>query len=287
MKAGKYFFITATFLILIIFFSYFLFLLLFLNEKWDANLANFGVFGDSFGVLTSLFSALTILGLIYTVNLQREDLSISHKELELTRVELKEQKEEMRLQNRTLFVQQFENTLFKMIDLFSKCRDDIRISIPYINNVTNQLQNFMELSGTRAIGYLYNNVFICKFNKSLEENHNPIEEINSYYSEFYDLYGDLLNPYFRTLYGILNFIDKASILELEKIFYSNIVRELLSKHETSLLFYNYIIPCEEEKIKPLLVKYNLIKHLDPNTIPKEHFPLLDEVKQRIEQVSHN
>ena len=132
MKAGKYFFITATFLILIIFFSYFLFLLLFLNEKWDANLANFGV-------LTSLFSALTILGLIYTVNLQREDLSISHKELELTRVELKEQKEEMRLQNRTLFVQQFENTLFKMIDLFSKCRDDIRISIPYINNVTNQL----------------------------------------------------------------------------------------------------------------------------------------------------
>lgn len=279
MKIGKYFFITATLLILIIFFSYFLFLLLFLDEKWDTNLANFGVFGDSFGVLTSLFSALTILGLIYTVNLQREDLSVSHKELELTREELKGQKEEMELQNRTLFVQQFENTLFKMIDLFSKCRDDIHISIPY------RLQNFIECSGTRAIGYLYNNVFICKFNKSLEENHNPIEEINSYYSEFYDLYGDLLDPYFRTLCSILNFIDKASVLE--KRFYSNIVRELLSKHETSLLFYNYIIPCEEEKMKLLLVKYNLIKHLDPNTIPKEHFPLLEEVKQRIEQFSHD
>lgn len=285
MKVGKYFFITATLLILIIFFSYFLFLLLFLDEKWDTNLANFGVFGDSFGVLTSLFSALTILGLIYTVNLQREDLSISHKELELTREELNGQKEEMILQNRTLFVQQFENTLFKMIDLFSKCRDEIHISIPYINNVTNQFQNFMERSGTRAIGYLYNNLFICKFNKSLEKNHNPIEEINSYYSEFYDLYGDLLDSYFRTLCGILNFIDKASILE--KRFYSNIVRELLSKYEISFLFYNYIIPCKEEKMKPLLVKYNLIKHLDPNTIPKEHFPLLEEVKQRIEQVSHD
>jgi hypothetical protein len=258
MKSGKYFFITTTFLILIIFFSYFLFFLLFLNEKWDANLANFGVFGDSFGVLTSLFSALTILGLIYTVNLQREDLLISHKELELTREELKGQKEEMKLQNETLSVQQFENTLFNMIDLFSKCKDNIRVKI------YNDL-----LTGEEGIEYICRSCLYFEPQSGLDR-----IAINTKYQYVYTLYGTELEPYFRILYNIISFIDKSDIKNKE--IYTNLVRGLLSRNEVYMLFYNCLSKYGEEKMKPLVIYYNLIKYIDKNYICKEHLDLLKE-----------
>lgn len=260
MKIGKYFFITATLLILIIFFSYFLFLLLFLDEKWDTNLANFGVFGDSFGVLTSLFSALTILGLIYTVNLQREDLLISHKELELTREELKGQKEEMKLQNETLSAQQFENTLFNMIDLFSKCKDNIHVKIKSLNNL---------LTGEEGIEYICRNHLRFEPQSGLDR-----IGINIKYKYVYTLYGTGLEPYFRILYNIISFIDKSDIKNKE--IYTDLVRGLLSRNEVYMLFYNCLSKYGEEKMKPLVINYNLIKYIDKNYICKEHLDLLKE-----------
>lgn len=260
MKVGKCFFITATILVLIIFFSYFLFLFLFLDEKWDANLANFGVFGDSFGVLTSLFSALTILGLIYTVNLQREDLSISHEELALTRKELKEQKEEMKLQNETLGIQKFEKTLFNIIDLFIKSRNEINIG---------------DYKGTIAIKEIYNLYLYNKFKNRYEYNLDIKQDIFLPYSNLYRDYGEVLDQYFRMLHNIIIFIETS--FSVDNDLYINLVKLLLSDYEKALLFY-YCIDNRKLEIKPLVIKYKILEHLNKKVIYSHHQKCLNEFK---------
>ena len=257
MKSYKWFFIIAVAFILLIFIGYARYPFLLLREISNPSLENLGVFGDSFGALTSLFSALTMLGLIYTVNLQREDLLISHKELELTREELKGQKEEMKLQNETLSVQQFENTLFNMIDLFSKCKDNIRVKSD------NDL-----LTGEEGIEYIRKNRLYFDPQSGLDR-----IAINTKYQSVYTLYGEL-EPYFRILYNIISFIDKSDIKNKE--IYTNLVRGLLSRNEVYMLFYNCLSKYGEEKMKPLVINYNLIKYIDKDYICKEHLDLLKE-----------
>ena len=258
MKSYKWFFIIAVAFILLIFIGYARYPFLLLREISNPSLENLGVFGDSFGALTSLFSALTILGLIYTVNLQREDLLISYKELELTREELKGQKEEMKLQNETLSVQQFENTLFNMIDLFSKCKDNIHVKS--FNNL---------LTGEEGIEDICRNYPHFEPQSGLDR-----IGINSKYQYVYTLYGTGLEPYFRILYNIISFIDKSDIKNKE--IYTDLVRGLLSRNEVYMLFYNCLSKYGKEKMKPLVVKYNLIKYIDKNSICEEHLDLLKE-----------
>lgn len=265
MKSRTWFFIIATIVLVFIGYAYYPFLLL-LKETPNSSLEKFGVFGDSFGVLTSLFSALTILGLIYTINLQREDLTISREELALTRKELKEQKEEMKLQNETLSVQQFENTLFNMINLFTKCRDDI-----YVNNTDND-------KGLKAIQHICENDLNFRFleyhgltNKSLTTEDN----INNFHKSIYKNYG--VERYFRMLYNIINLIDNAGVCNKE--IYSDILRGMLSKNETYILFYNCLSDYGKNEMKSLVIKYKLIKYIDKESIHEGHLYLLKDFEQ--------
>lgn len=263
MKSRTWFFIIATIVLVFIGYAYYPFLLL-LKEIPNSSLEKFGVFGDSFGVLTSLFSALTILGLIYTINLQREDLKISRKELELTREELKGQKEEMKLQNETLSTQQFENTLFNMISLFSKYKNEVNVEITNntlrgenaIERICKHYLNFRYLENNLLTGYI-NNI-----------------DINSTYKSIYTSYGTTLEPYFRILYNIISFIDEAKIKNKE--IYSDLVRGMLSRNEVYLLFYNCLSDYGKNKMKPLVIKYNLIKYIDTESIYDKHSDLLKE-----------
>lgn len=250
MKSYKWFFIIAVAFILLIFIGYARYPFILLREIPNPSLENFGIFGDSFGALTSLFSALTILGLIYTIILQRE--------------ELKEQKEQMKSQNETLSIQQFENTLFNIISLFSKCKDEINIK--YNNNI---------LRGENAIKCICENDLNFR---SLEHKcyltDNVKIGINSMYKRIYTVHGVTLEPYFRILYNIISFISEARIENKE--IYSDLVRGMLSRNEVYILFYNCLSDYGKEKMKPLVVKYNLIKYIDKDSICKEHLDLLKE-----------
>ena len=48
----------------------------------------------------------------------------------------------------------------------------------------------------------------------------------------------------------------------ERYKYTSIVRSQLSKYELVLLFYNCATTCGNEKFKPLVEKYALLKNLD-------------------------
>ena len=101
------------------------------------------------------------------------------------------------------------------------------------------------------------------------------EEFKSYfwsiYSEFYIKLDTHLGHYFRNLYRIIKMVDEQPFyLSKEeefkkKYFYTSIVRSQLSDYEIIWLFYNGLYEYGNEKFKPLMEKYTLLKNLiDPD-----------------------
>lgn len=82
---SSYLFVIITIFILIIglWIIYFLFI-----HKYIPELADQGLFGDSFGALNTLFTGLAFAGVIISLILQKKELELQRKELELTRIEL-------------------------------------------------------------------------------------------------------------------------------------------------------------------------------------------------------
>lgn len=70
-------------------------------------------FGDSFGVITSLFAGLGFAGVLATIFLQREELKLTRRELQETKI--------------TLARQRFEDTFYRMINLYRQNLDGIII----------------------------------------------------------------------------------------------------------------------------------------------------------------
>lgn len=100
--------------------------------KVDSN--TFGTFGDFIGgTLNPIFALFSLFAIIYTIKIQTEELELSRKELEETRQELKEsriaqqeQSESLKLQNKATELQIFENTFFKLIELWVNTRINIK-----------------------------------------------------------------------------------------------------------------------------------------------------------------
>ena len=237
----------------------------------ELTISNSGVFGDSFGLLTSLFSGLAFAGLIITIIMQRDELALQREELTLTREEFNGQKLEMKEQNKTLSVQRFENTFFKMLELLEACRNDIFY------------QGFQQspVEGRDAVRRIYI-IFrdYCLHDENgmdhkrvFNEACKTIDGINERYKIFYGKeYGEELGQYYRTLYNILKLVDRTDFID-DKNIYTNLVRAQLSRYELSLLFYNCLSDFGKDKMAPLVKEFKLLKHLEKSTLPPENIEL--------------
>ncbi|MDC0994001.1 putative phage abortive infection protein [bacterium] len=231
-----------------------------------------GVFGDSFGLLTSLFSGLTFAGLYVTIQMQQKELNLQRQDLLDTREGLKDQRDEMRLQNKNLMVQRFENTFFRVLDLFISSRDNIQY----------RYKGGQFDSGYAAMRNMYmhlvNEYFMeTKTNPSgIQElipciNIRDIDVVRVKYLDFYNVAGTELGQYFRTLYNLLGLIESEScITEKEKTVYAKLVRAQLSRYELVMLFYNCISDLGNKRMAELVLKYNLLKHLEKRELPEWH-----------------
>lgn len=208
-----------------------------------------GQFGDSFGLSNALFTALAFVILIITLHYQREELRLQRKELTLTREELKGQKEQLEIQN-------FENKFFGLLNLLR----EVVNSLSYKNRVGSD--SFRVLSDKLFSHFDGNRKIISGIDKQ--------KQIGKLY-HFYVLerFPDSYFNYMRTLYHVFKFIDNAELETPKKKFYTNIVRAQVSFSELSLLFYNCLSPLGEDKFKPLVEKYALLKHLKPNSLFSE------------------
>ena len=228
-----------------------------------------GTLGDMFGTVNALFSGLAFAGIIITILLQR-------KELKYQRDELRETRAEFIIQNKTLKNQRFENTFFNLLEL----HNEIVNAIDYVRSVGNMLDGKTRtIRGRDVFEYIFN-----RLNSGIKEE----VDMNKLYLDFYDKNKTDLGHYFRNLYRIFKLIHEtefATLNELDldvsneenkKIYltknhseryrYTSIVRAQLSDYELLLLFYNCLSEYGNEKFKPLIEEYSLLKNLPTKEI---------------------
>jgi hypothetical protein len=205
-------------------------------------------FGDMFGAVSALFSGLAFAGIILTILLQRDELRLQREELVLTRNELKGQKEQLQLQNETLKKQQFEATFFQMLRVFREQADNCDEAARRAS-FAGGFEGMANRIGTR-----------CAERRRTAPSESVTEAISSAYDSVYGNMENCLGPYFRILFSIIELVDQSAIEDKKR--YSNIVRALLSQSELVVLCFDGLSRYGREKLKPLIEKYALLKHLD-------------------------
>lgn len=238
------------------------------------DLAKCGTFGDQFGAANALFSGLAFAGLIYTIMLQRSDLRNQRKELFLQRQEMKRNRAEMIMQNKTLSLQRFENTFFSMMELQQQIVNNLEYSVVVPK---------LDLRGSKGSMAPNSETITYKGREVFEHLYTGWSKRNSLNFETVikelglDGYVEsevrtILDHYFRHFYTILNFIDKSNAFDDEesdeahrkKYQYAKILRATLSRYELVLLYYNGLSEVGNEKLKPLLETYSMLKNINEN-----------------------
>lgn len=245
----------------------------FATPKDGSNINNPALLGESAGVINALISALAFAGVIVAIILQRTEIKLQREDLELQREELKKtstelalQKQEFEIQNKTLQLQRFENTFFQMLTLQQEITNGLHCIISTRESGRNK-----ELSGREIFCDLFIKAFI--YSPSSNSYHDGVKNIihqrgiNIYTtireSEYFD-------HYFRHLYRLILFIDSSYFLSFEeKYSYTCIVRATLSRYELVWLFYNGLSDYGNEKFKPLIEEYSLLKNLRKELLASE------------------
>lgn len=227
-----------------------------------------GTFGDVFGAVNSVFTGLAFVGVIYSIAMQREELAIARSEMAQTKLILSEQQQNLRDQNFATRKQVFEATFFKMLDRFVALTESIDI----------QGDEKQYLKGKDAIDFLF---------KKLQKKYSEIKEMPSelfgdnppslfdrVYNQFFHDYGHEFSHYFRTLYTLLNFVEKSEVED--KAFYMKLVRAQLSDSEAALLLCNYISQNTTARFNMIQDKYGMLKNVDSaHLIVQENQHLVD------------
>lgn len=227
-----------------------------------------GTFGDQFGAVNALFSALAFAGLIYTIILQMNELRYQREELIDNRKEMVRQTREFKQQNAALKKQTFENTFFNMLSLQQQIVNELSITERqkiWLKSDTHEGTSSHEemydytYTGRKVFEFLY----IHNSNGKAEGlSHVLISGGLEAYEDAY--YRTLLDHYFRHFYTILNFIDReGNMADEEKYHYAKILRATLSRYELVLLYYNGLSSLGNEKLKPLIEKYSILKNINP------------------------
>ena len=163
-------------------------------------------------------------------------------EVKATRKELEGQKEQMIEQNKTLKQQRFENTFFQMLNLHHQIVNSIDLPHP------------VNLKSRDCFRYLYES-----FYNTMKDRDKSIHFSLEPYLVVYHRNESDLGHYFRNLYTITKFINNSE--EIEKQKYADILRAQLSSHELLLLFYNCLSDYGNQKFKPLVEEYQLLKNI--------------------------
>lgn len=218
------------------------------HDKW-------GQFGDYVGgILNPTFSLLALLALLGTLGLQIRELRLSVKELKNSALALARQ-------NETLRQQTFEGTFFQTLRLHNDIVSSLEVSERSMN------YSSFEFTESSQKGRVCFSLFLDKLEVALK-NHaatNEYDTFNAHYNIFYRRHQVSLGHYFRQLYNIIKFVKHSDVAD--KRFYTNLVRAQLSSAELKLIFYNCLSNWGNEKFKPLVEEFALLK-----TMPNEDLP---------------
>lgn len=230
----------------------------FLTDQ-QVNSEKFGQFGDFIGgIVGSIWTLAGLLLFYIALKEQRKDFTVNQealniqvqalkrqiKEFKLQRQELESSRRVYEEQSKTLRLQQFESNFYALLNVYLTIKNNL--------NTLDKNQDY----------------FRTLFN-SLKNDYNPTDQdistrdylmVNSY-MDLYNKHRGHLSHYFKSFYRILRVIDSTQgFEEREKAFYSKILRSQLTDFENLILYYNSH-SIYGAKARPLILKYNLLKHI--------------------------
>jgi|RifCSPhighO2_12_1023870.scaffolds.fasta_scaffold57071_1 hypothetical protein len=212
--------------------------------------AVWGQLGDYIGgLLNPFFSFIALLALLYTIRLQSEEMRNST-------AELKHSAQALLTQNNVMLKQSFETSFFNLLGLLSSLvRDSV---IDGDVHTTHRGRSCFEMIYTALLKAL---------SSVIHDTDGMVVEssLKSRCGLFFRPLDPVLGHYFRTLYGVLRFVDDSDLSDDQKRLYTRIVRAQLSGPELGLILFNCVGDLGGEKLMPLVIKYNLLKHLDMNS----------------------
>ena len=217
-----------------------------------------GQFGDFIGgSLNPIFSFSALFALLYTVVLQSRELRHSTEQLERSA-------EALDKQNAVLVRQSFESTFFQLLTLYREVVQHLSVDLDRIVDVRLKKVRFDD----RAC--------FAELHAELMKHFQPVqrgdvlggrrEALNEGYKAFYASFGDLVGHYFRTIYNIIKFVEQIEMPEETKKTYVNLLRAQLSRYELGLLLYNCVSDFGWEKMRPLVLKYRVLKHVEDSVL---------------------
>jgi len=216
-----------------------------------------GTFGDMFGVVNALFSGLAFAGLIYTILLQREELKAQRQELQLNREELRLTRDEFAKQSETFTKDQFENTFFALIELHEVI----------ILNIA---------SGGAHTGRMYLIDYLNYIRKTLGPIADKVECAKLFRKGYKEFHKPFLESYFRSIRGILKFIEKSVINDKE--FYYLVLYNQFTDTERIVLYYQASLSGDKE-LRQVYRKAKYFNLLDEYSDEIQHKNLIHSFKE--------
>lgn len=246
--------------------------------SFTLNEEKIGQFGDFIGgIIGSLFSLAGVILFYVALKEQRKDININQQNLKLQIsalnqqvVEFKAQKTEL-IETRKVYVEQtillreqtnlykLQNKELKEQTSTAKLQQFDSSFFSYLN-VLIELKNTLDLKThiKNYFGQIYSEISIINLkDKTLIESFKIIQ---AKYLEIFHLHINELSHYFKTLYRIIVLIDSSSIEEERKHQYFKLLRSQLSNQELLVLYYNYHSHLGI-KVRPYIIKYDLLKHI--------------------------
>lgn len=249
-----------------------------------------GPFGDFFGgILNPILTFCSFMALLMTIILQQKELSLTRKELSQTKQATKDSADALIEQSKSIKQQNFENTFFNMLNLYFSLKNRLNQNPPKIENIKYKINDidytfktkkhekdiasreegiprlsyilFLYLNETNRFPKEFRNIPIEEIEEDIKQKYkrNQLSDTKSLYIYFTNIYGKHLNHLMRTIYHIINFVDKNDDIKNKK-FYINLLRSQIDISETSLIFYNAISK-NGKNLLPLVIKYEFFEHL--------------------------
>lgn len=161
--------------------------------------------------------------------------------------------------------QQFNDNFFHLLKQYQEIVNSLIVKYPV--SESSNYEHLKEIRGKEAVHYFCNQI---QETYDKDDNNSGRKAAVRYYQEFYANHKDFAPIYFRTLYRILDLVDRSRLDEKEKVRYAKILRSQMTDYELSLLRYNAMTVIGKP-MRGYIVKYNLLKHTSFFDIIEYHY----------------
>ena len=210
---------------------------IFIRDTYNPDISS--SIGDFIGGIVGAIWALAGVLFFYVA------LRYQKKEFELQRKELIETRKILKIQSDTIYKQQFENTFFQLLDVYSKAQ--ISETNNYKINIFGEYHRF------------YDNPKFEEKIKKLDSNHGTI----GVFKEQYLYIPNEIERFVNIFLSICRHIEKSDIEN--KDFYSTLAVAQLSKIDKIIFFY-YTVSFSKEEFRQYIIAYDLTKNIGKGNV---------------------